>query len=288
MRRGRPRGPGSRRGGARGSPSRGRRWRRRTPPPPRSAPAGGPTRARPAVRTIRMPFPPPPRAALIITGNPRSSAARRASASEATGSGVPGTTGTPASARRGVPRSCRPSRVIAAGGGPTKTSSGRSGTPPRSVRSRPGTRSRGAPPRRPSAGRRRPGGRSRDSSRLAGAGPIGCASSASRTWSASRSASEKTATVPDARRPGTRASRAPRSRPGWRSGAWKTCAVSRGAQRAGRAKARAAPAHDRRPERPPAERRAAVTGGVRVAPPRGTSASTRSRAWSGAVTMPAL
>src|SRR6185312_1519339 len=46
--------------------------------------------------TTRIPRPPPPNAALMIRGKPIFSAARRASSGSLTGSGVPGTIGTPA------------------------------------------------------------------------------------------------------------------------------------------------------------------------------------------------
>ncbi len=46
----------------------------------------------------RMPFPPPPAAALMITGNPISRAKPNASSESSTGPGVPGTMGTPTAA----------------------------------------------------------------------------------------------------------------------------------------------------------------------------------------------
>ena len=69
-----------------------------------------------------MPLPPPPMAALIMTGYPTASATRAASASSMTGASVPGTTGTPS--RMAVRRAATlsPMARMAAGGGPMKTS----------------------------------------------------------------------------------------------------------------------------------------------------------------------
>ncbi len=67
-------------------------------------------------------MPPPPAAALSMTGKPISSAIRRASSGSATGSTVPGTTGAPASrtARRALV--FEPINSMASGGGPTSVS----------------------------------------------------------------------------------------------------------------------------------------------------------------------
>ena len=68
-----------------------------------------------------MPFPPPPIAALIMTGYPTDAATRPASASSVTGDSVPGTTGTPRcfAVRRAATLS--PIARMADGGGPMKT-----------------------------------------------------------------------------------------------------------------------------------------------------------------------
>ena len=72
--------------------------------------------------TTRMPRPPPPADALMITGYPIPSASARASAAEPSDSRLPGSIGSPArciSARAAV---LSPSRAITSGGGPMKTS----------------------------------------------------------------------------------------------------------------------------------------------------------------------
>jgi hypothetical protein len=53
-------------------------------------------RSSPSSRTSRMPLPPPPAVAFIITGKPISFATRKTSSSDEIASTVPGTTGTPA------------------------------------------------------------------------------------------------------------------------------------------------------------------------------------------------
>ncbi len=69
----------------------------------------------------RMPFPPPPAAALIITGNPISRATARASSNSSISPSEPGTVGTPTSimVRRAVALS--PMARIWSAVGPTKT-----------------------------------------------------------------------------------------------------------------------------------------------------------------------
>jgi hypothetical protein len=67
---------------------------------------------------MRMPRPPPPAAALKITGKPAASATSTASASSLSGSSLPGTTGTPACLA--ITRACAlsPIKRIASGEGP--------------------------------------------------------------------------------------------------------------------------------------------------------------------------
>ena len=72
----------------------------------------------PALSTRAMPMPPPPAAALSMTGYPISQATRSASTAWAVVSWLPGTTGTPALSRRASVSS--PIRRIASGDGPTK------------------------------------------------------------------------------------------------------------------------------------------------------------------------
>ena len=89
------------------------------------------------------------------------------------------------------------------------------------------------------------------------------------------------------RRPGTRGSRAPRSRPGWRSGA---CRTSRPASSDLARRAATGPGASRSSAASPI-RAARGDGGQRGRARSASSRnepSTRSRAWSGAVTMPAL
>ena len=219
--RGHRRAPGSRRGGARRSPSRGRRCRRRTRRPPRSAPAAAPTRALPGVDTSphALPAAAPGRldhhreaevprgpmgvrirahrvrgpghdrharldgraARRRLVAHPGDRRGRRAHEHEARGA-----------ARLGEGRVLG-QEAVARDGRPRPRSGGRP---------RPGDRSRGssrppAPAR--SGGPRRPAGRGgRPDPPRSRRPPCGC------------------------RRPGTRGSRAPRSRPGWRSGASRT------------------------------------------------------------------
>jgi hypothetical protein len=80
---------------------------------------GGATPASSSTR--RMPLPPPPAEALIITGKPMR-AMSTASSGSRTGSTVPGTTGTPAAVTVRRARSLSPMAVMAAGGGPIQTS----------------------------------------------------------------------------------------------------------------------------------------------------------------------
>ncbi len=69
-----------------------------------------------------MPLPPPPPAALSITGKPMSAAKLRASSKLAKGLSVPGTTGTPAAIM--FRRACvfSPMASMALAGGPMKVS----------------------------------------------------------------------------------------------------------------------------------------------------------------------
>ena len=114
--------PGPRRGARRRARARGSRRRRRTPPGA-SARARAARRRSPAPpRRSRMPRPPPPALALIISGKPmrvgflreraRHSGRRRRS---------PGCTARRPRASAASPPPCRPSRAIASGDGPMKT-----------------------------------------------------------------------------------------------------------------------------------------------------------------------
>ena len=72
------------------------------------------------LRTTRMPLPPPPAAALSMSGKPMVFAAARASASESTVPAVPGTIGTPAARAAARAASLSPSAAMVAGRGPMK------------------------------------------------------------------------------------------------------------------------------------------------------------------------
>ena len=74
----------------------------------------------PALSTRAMPMPPPPAAALSMTGYPISQATRSASTASAVVSWLPGTTGTPAAAMSRRASVLSPIRRIASGDGPTK------------------------------------------------------------------------------------------------------------------------------------------------------------------------
>ena len=67
-----------------------------------------------------MPRPPPPAAALIISGKPMRAAISRASPTSATRPSLPGTVGTPASAATRRAATLSPRRRIASAEGPTK------------------------------------------------------------------------------------------------------------------------------------------------------------------------
>ena len=69
-----------------------------------------------------MPIPPPPPAALTMTGYPIRSAAMTAAATSVTGSRVPGETGTPARSIRFLALILSPICSMAAGSGPTQVS----------------------------------------------------------------------------------------------------------------------------------------------------------------------
>jgi hypothetical protein len=117
-----------------------------------------------AVWTTRIPFPPPPAAALRRTGNPMSRATAVASSASRRGSVVPGTMGTPHPASVGGLRSCRPWPRSYRRWVPRRRSRP---LPPlrRRVRVRPGTRIRDGRPRprppEPPRGVGRTGGRTR-------------------------------------------------------------------------------------------------------------------------------
>ena len=70
---------------------------------------------------MRMPLPPPPAAALMITGYPIASAMRAASSASAMASVVPGAIGTPASSMMARAAVLSPIARMASGGGPMKT-----------------------------------------------------------------------------------------------------------------------------------------------------------------------
>ena len=70
------------------------------------------------VRTIRMPRPPPPAAALMITGSPRSRVIFCAFSSESTGPSLPGRIGTPAFFMARRARDLSPSSRMTLGVGP--------------------------------------------------------------------------------------------------------------------------------------------------------------------------
>ena len=80
------------------------RRRCRTPPAPRSAPARTAARTARSFHAMRMPFPPPPAVALMMTGKPIPSATCSASSGSSMVPSEPGTVGTPASfaSRRAV------------------------------------------------------------------------------------------------------------------------------------------------------------------------------------------
>ncbi len=67
-----------------------------------------------------MPRPPPPAAALIITGYPMRPAEARAASVVSTRPSLPGTTGTPASQAAARAAALSPMRRIVAADGPTK------------------------------------------------------------------------------------------------------------------------------------------------------------------------
>ena len=74
---------------------------------------------------MRIPFPPPPAVALIMTGNPISRARASASSSSSTMPSEPGTTGTPAARIVSRATALSPMARIWSGVGPTKTRSER-------------------------------------------------------------------------------------------------------------------------------------------------------------------
>ena len=145
-------------------------------------------------RATRIPLPPPPADALRITGKPISSASLTAASRDVSGSGEPGRIGTPRAdtVRRAVALS--PISRIASGGGPIHT------TPHSWTTSAKWAFSA----RNPYPGwiASAPVISAAEITEvmfrydaLANAGPMHTASSAMRTWSESRSASEWTATV---------------------------------------------------------------------------------------------
>ena len=67
------------------------------------------------------PLPPPPAEALIASGHPCSSPTATISATESTGPGVPGMTGTPAACISRRASTFEPIASIASGGGPIQT-----------------------------------------------------------------------------------------------------------------------------------------------------------------------
>ena len=69
-----------------------------------------------------MPIPPPPAAALTMTGKPIRSASAAAAAALVSGSRLPGATGTPACSIRFLARILSPICSMAAGSGPTQIS----------------------------------------------------------------------------------------------------------------------------------------------------------------------
>jgi hypothetical protein len=74
-----------------------------------------------AVCTRRMPRPPPPAVALIISGKPTRSAARSSVASSCSSPSWPGMQGTPASRTTALARALSPIAAIASGDGPMNT-----------------------------------------------------------------------------------------------------------------------------------------------------------------------
>ena len=72
-------------------------------------------------RTIRIPFPPPPLAALIITGNPQSSATLQAISSLRIAPSEPGVTGSPAFFAVSRAFTLSPTREMVSGFGPIHT-----------------------------------------------------------------------------------------------------------------------------------------------------------------------
>ena len=85
-----------------------------------SAPGSSPRATSSAFQAMRMPLPPPPAEALIITGKPTRAPRRAASASVITASGWPGTMGTPASAASFFEAILSPIAPMARGFGPMK------------------------------------------------------------------------------------------------------------------------------------------------------------------------
>ena len=87
---------------------------------PRSARTAAGAAARPRSRTTRIPRPPPPAAALSISGNPASATKACASSALRAGCSMPGTTGTPARRAISLAFSLLPRSRIACGLGPMK------------------------------------------------------------------------------------------------------------------------------------------------------------------------
>ena len=83
-------------------------------------------RAHRASSTRRMPRPPPPAVALIISGKPMRAAWRSASSTVSTGPPLHGATGTPASSASRLAAILSPTRRMTAASGPTKTMPSRS------------------------------------------------------------------------------------------------------------------------------------------------------------------